>query len=158
MIKASLISNGLLLLALTTIAGLWQYERAQNASLEAANQVLNDANETNQQRLKEFMALNEKQSEVMNEYGQRQSELYSQLQQTSNQLTQLRTTEAQKALAAPFERGNAARNRRESIVMRAMGTRAGASRESSPDTEARDSEATTSPEAVNSNDDSDNAG
>lgn len=109
--------------AITTIAaasmfGLWQFERAENAALIAANETLSTANAENVETIRELTDANEKHADLIAEVSSQKEEIMERTLAVSQKLDKLRLTEAQSALQAPFERGNAANTRRNAALVR----------------------------------------
>jgi len=106
---------------LIACGGLTLYVRIQSAEielLEQKNQTLHDANEQNVRTIHEMLDFSKRQADLVAEYGERNETLHNQTLAISGELDSLRATEAQQALAAPFERGNAAAARRRAIILR----------------------------------------
>lgn len=117
---------------------MWQMSRVEVERLESHAAALEDAVERSNRTVKGLMAFNERMATDMKEFAIREAEIRDKTQRITNDLNQLRLSEAQSALAAPFDRGNAARARREHSIMRFMAkTNRGAG--DSRDSEAGDS-------------------
>ena len=139
-VKATLITGAAGLVVALTLAFLWKAEQVKVANLEGkitglegelsqalANTEILKAHIIEQRETFSTIAkLAEKNQERADELERERDEARAETNRAINEINSLRSTEADNAIAAPFERGNAARERFSDSVRRITGEKSGA--------------------------------
>lgn len=118
---------------------------AQKEALEQQNAILKDANAENITTIRDLNEFQNDQAKRLEKAGEKREAIEAKTREVSRQLDKLRLDEAQQALAAPFERGNAARDRRERIFLRVAGPESDRGAQDSDHSEAESAGGTASP-------------
>ncbi len=117
-LKGTLITGAIGLVAVLGLAFLWKSEQVKAARLQGENAMLQANNETLKAGLAEqraavdkMLGLIETNQEQMNALTQRLDDARAETAEVRDQVNALRAGEGNRALEAPFDRGNAARER-----------------------------------------------
>ena len=110
-----------LLISSLFLYGKWQSALVEVESMKAQVATLEQVNEQNQQTINGMQILANKNADIIANMGERNEQIMRNAENATTELNNLRLTEAEAALAEPFERGNAARDRILDQLMRFSG-------------------------------------
>jgi len=121
-----------LLVASLFLYGQWQSALKEVEGLKGQVDSLERTNQFNQSTINSMSLAATKNAELVSQMGERNEAIQKQADRIQAQLNSLRNTEAEAALAAPFERGNASHDRQRAQLLRFSGNLHGTSDTDSP--------------------------
>ncbi len=133
------------LVACFILYNLWENTQAEMVQLKANAEILESVNQSNQQAMDRLTKLAADNADSIAELGKQNESILQHTLSQQAEINKLRATEAQAALARPFERGNASHKRIAAQLMRFSGNSSGESKVDSGDDKTIDSDGSNSP-------------